>query len=65
MALGIACAGTGNNEALGMIETMKNDSTNYVRQGALVASALVLVLQTEQTCPKINDFRALFKKVCG
>ena len=32
MALGIACAGTGNKEALGLIEPMKNDPTNYVRQ---------------------------------
>ena len=63
MALGIACAGTGNNEALGLIEPMKNDSTNYVRQGALIASAMILVKQTEQTCPKVEDFRALYTKV--
>jgi 26S proteasome regulatory subunit N2 len=63
MALGIACAGTGNKEALGLIEPMKNDPTNYVRQGALIASALILVQQTEQTCPKVKDFRALYQKV--
>ena len=59
MALGIACAGTGNTEALGLIEPMKNDPTNYVRQGALIASAMILVQQTQQTCPKVKDFRAL------
>ena len=53
MALGIACAGSGNKEALGLIEPMKNDPTNYVRQGALIASAMILVQQTEQTCPKV------------
>ena len=63
MALGIACAGTGNKEALGLIEPMKNDPTNYVRQGALIASAMILVQQTEQTCPKVKDFRALYQKV--
>merc|ERR1739842_24501 len=63
MALGIACAGTGNKEALGLIEPMKNDPTNYVRQGALIASAMILVQQTEQTCPKVKDFRALYTKV--
>merc|ERR1712073_229387 len=63
MALGIACAGTGNKEALGLIEPMKNDPTNYVRQGALIASAMILVQQTEQTCPKVKDFRALYAKV--
>merc|ERR1719369_1487499 len=63
MALGIACAGTGNKEALGLIEPMKNDPTNYVRQGALIASAMILVQQTDQTCPKVKDFRALYTKV--
>jgi len=63
MALGIACAGTGNKEALGLIEPMKNDPVNYVRQGALIASAMILVQQTEQTCPKVKDFRALYSKV--
>merc|ERR1711936_1467007 len=63
MALGIACAGTGNKEALGLIDPMKNDPVNYVRQGALIASAMILVQQTEQTCPKVKDFRALYAKV--
>ena len=36
MALGIACAGTGNKEALGLIEPMKNDPTNYVRQVMMI-----------------------------
>merc|ERR1712147_126966 len=63
MALGIACAGTGNREPLGLIEPMKNDPTNYVRQGALIASAMILVQQTEQTCSKVKDFRALYAKV--
>merc|ERR1719394_391973 len=43
MALGIACAGTGNKDALALIEPMKNDPVNYVRQGALIASAMILV----------------------
>ena len=59
MALGIACSGTGNKEALALIEPMKNDPVNYVRQGALVASALILVQQTEITCPKVKEFRYL------
>merc|ERR1712029_409352 len=63
MALGIACAGTGSKKALALIEPMCNDSVNYVRQGALIASALILVQQTEQTCPKVKDFRALYAKV--
>lgn len=63
MALGIACAGTGSKEAIALIEPMTNDPVNYVRQGALVASAMILIQQTEVTCPKVKDFRALYAKV--
>jgi len=63
MALGIACAGTGLKEAIALLEPMTNDSVNYVRQGALIASAMVLVQQTESLCPKVKDFRALYSKV--
>merc|ERR1711910_218474 len=31
--------------------------------GALIASAMILVQQTEQTCSKVKDFRALYAKV--
>merc|ERR1712034_44087 len=31
--------------------------------GALIASAMILVQQTEQACPKVKDFRALYAKV--
>ena len=63
MALGIACAGTGSKEAIALIEPMTNDPVNYVRQGALIASALILIQHTEQTCPKVKDFRAMYAKV--
>jgi len=63
MALGIACAGTGSKEAIALIEPMTNDPVNYVRQGALIASALILVQHTEVTCPKVKDFRELYAKV--
>ena len=63
MALSIACAATGNEEALGLIESMKNDPSNNVRQGALIASAMILV-QTEQICPNVKGSRALYRKVC-
>ena len=29
----------------------------------MIASAMILVQQTEQTCPKVKDFRALYQKV--
>ena len=65
MALGIACAGTGSKEAIALIEPMTNDPVNYVRQGALVASALILIQHTEITCPKVKEFRTLYAKVIG
>ncbi|ELT92764.1 hypothetical protein CAPTEDRAFT_182474 [Capitella teleta] len=63
MALGIACAGTGLKEAIALLEPMTNDPVNYVRQGVLIASALILVQQNEVTCPKVNHFRQLYTKV--
>merc|ERR1712071_637538 len=63
MALGIACAGTGLKEAVALLEPMMNDPVNYVRQGALLASALVLVQHTEFTSSKVKDIRQLYAKV--
>lgn len=63
MALGIACAGTGLKEAIALLDPMTNDPVNFVRQGALIASAMILIQQTETTCPRVKDFRALYAKV--
>ena len=54
MALGIACAGSGLKEALNLLEPMANDTVNYVRQGALIASAMILVQHNEHTAPKVS-----------
>lgn len=64
MALGIACAGTGLREAIALLEPMvKFDPVNFVRQGALIASAMILIQHTDQTCPKVNFFRQLYAEV--
>lgn len=42
---------------------MTNDPVNFVRQGALIASALILVQQTETINSKVKDFRQLYAKV--
>lgn len=63
MALGISCAGTGNKEALALLEPMTNDPINFVRQGALIASSLILIQQTETLCSKSKDYRTLYAKV--
>merc|ERR1719450_1538973 len=63
MALGIACAGTGLKEAIALVEPLMNDPVNYVRQYALVASALITIQQTESICPKAKQIRKTYTKV--
>ncbi|XP_036674254.3 26S proteasome non-ATPase regulatory subunit 1 [Drosophila suzukii] len=64
MALGIACAGTGLREAIALLEPMvKFDPVNFVRQGALIASAMILIQHTDQSCPKSTFFRQLYAEV--
>lgn len=64
MALGIACAGTGLREAIALLEPMLMfDPVNFVRQGALIASAMILIQHTEQTCPKVTFFRQSYAQV--
>lgn len=63
MALGIACAGTGLKEAIALVEPLMNDPVNYVRQYALVASALITIQQTEAICPKVKTIRETYTKV--
>lgn len=43
-------------EAINLLEPMTNDPVNYVRQGALIASALIMIQQSEVTCPKVRLF---------
>lgn len=63
MALGIACAGTGSKEAIALVEPLMNDPVNYVRQYALIASALITIQQTEITCPKVKSIRETYTKI--
>eukprot|EP00124_Ichthyophonus_hoferi_P002517 Ihof_evm11s174 gene=Ihof_evmTU11s174 len=63
MALGFACAGTGMKEAMQLLEPMTNDVVDYVRQGALIAMAMVMIQQSEAQSPKTATVRKLFEKV--
>lgn len=63
MAVGIGCAGTGLNEALKLLAPLTNDQTDFVRQGALIALAMVFIQVTEAQEPKVATIRKLFTKM--
>lgn len=62
MAVGISCAGTVHGEAVALLEPLTNDSSDFVRQGALIAEAMVLM----QAPPSRTDqFRKHLDKLIG
>ena len=63
LALGIACAGTGNKEALSLLETLTDDPSNFVRQNAHIASAMILLQQSEASNSRLAKFRDSYIKV--
>jgi 26S proteasome regulatory subunit N2 len=63
MALGISCAGTGLAEAIDLLEPMLKDPTDFVRQGALIALAMILVQQNDQLNPKVGTIRKAMLKI--
>jgi 26S proteasome regulatory subunit N2 len=76
MAIGISCAGTGMLEAIDILESLASDSVDFVRQGALISLALVLmqfnenaVSKPNQKTPvigqKVRDTRKKFESVWG
>ena len=65
MALGISCAGTGLDEAVDLLEPMLKDPTDFVRQGALISLAMVLVQQNEAMNPKVGSVRKAMQKIIG
>lgn len=54
MAVGLACAGSGLPDATQLLESMLSDRVDFVRQGASIALALVLMQQPEV---KVEGFR--------
>lgn len=63
IALGIGCAGTGLVAAVDVLEPMLKDPVDFVRQGAMVALAMILVQHTEQSHPRVKAVREHFAKV--
>jgi 26S proteasome regulatory subunit N2 len=65
MALGIACAGTGLDEAIDLLEPMMKDSVDFVRQGAFISMAMILVQQNDAMNPKVSALRKQLQKAIG
>ncbi|KAF7341663.1 26S proteasome regulatory subunit RPN2 [Mycena sanguinolenta] len=63
LALGIACAGTGLQDAVEILEPMTEDSVDFVRQGVFIALGMILVQQSEVSSPSLVSTRALYHKV--
>ncbi|RKP35290.1 armadillo-type protein [Dimargaris cristalligena] len=63
LALGISCAGTGSKEAINLLEPMTRDSADHVRQGALIALAMIQIEQSEAANPKVAATRKLYSTI--
>ena len=62
LALGFSCAGTGNMEALDLLEPMTKDTSDFVRQGAFIAAAMILIQSNDQNARAVT-YRKLFNTV--
>ncbi|KAE9408198.1 26S proteasome regulatory complex, non-ATPase subcomplex, Rpn2/Psmd1 subunit [Gymnopus androsaceus JB14] len=63
LALGIACAGTGMQDAIEILEPMTKDSVDFVRQGAFIALGMILLEQSEASSPSLASTRSLYSKI--
>lgn len=63
LALGISCAGTGSMDAIELLEPMTRDPVDFVRQGALISLAMILIQQTDATNSKVSTVRKLYEKI--
>ena len=63
MALGLACAGTGLDSAIDLLEPLTKDTVDYVRQAACMALAMILIQQNEQLNPRVQVARTTFDKI--
>jgi 26S proteasome regulatory subunit N2 len=63
LALGIAFAGSGNKRAIELIKPMCKDFADYVRQGAYVALAMIMMQHNDVTCDQVSWARSTFETV--
>ncbi|XP_048439195.1 26S proteasome non-ATPase regulatory subunit 1 homolog A-like [Pyrus x bretschneideri] len=63
LAVGISCAGTGLSEAISLLEPLTSDVVDFVRQGALIAMAMVMVQISEASDSRVGVFRRQLEKI--
>ncbi|KAK6929592.1 26S proteasome regulatory subunit RPN2, C-terminal [Dillenia turbinata] len=63
LAVGISCAGTGLSEAISLLEPLTSDVVDFVRQGALIAMAMVIVQTSEASDSRVGTFRRQLEKI--
>lgn len=63
LALGISCAGRGLPAAIEVLEPLAKDPVDFVRQGAMISMAMILIEENEKTFPKVTEIRKLFSLV--
>jgi len=64
LAVGISCAGTSLKEALDLLQPMLTDPVDYVRQGALLATSMVLMQNADHSeTGRLSEHRKLLAKV--
>ncbi|CAG9836667.1 unnamed protein product [Diabrotica balteata] len=64
MALSMSCVGTGLRVAIALLGPMSMFyPVNFVRWGALIASAMILIQQSDQTCLKVTFSRQTYAQV--
>ena len=64
LAVGISCAGTGLSEAISLLEPLTSDVVDFVRQGALIAMAMVMVQISEASDSRVGTFRYCVSIIC-
>ena len=57
IAVGISYADTGLSEAISLLEPLTSDVVDFVRQGALIAMAMVMVQISESSDSRVGTFR--------
>ncbi|XP_047312220.1 26S proteasome non-ATPase regulatory subunit 1 homolog A-like [Impatiens glandulifera] len=63
LAVGISCAGTGLNAAISLLEPLTTDVVDFVRQGALIAMAMVMIQISEASDSRAGAFRRHLKSI--